>query len=296
MPLLNTAAAIYAGASKADKVYLGSNLVWTAEVAGPFLDQLAVQPQAVWSLRKLISTAVLSLRIRRSSDNAELDIGFSAGNLDASTLLTFVGAGSGYVSTWYDQSGNNQHLINTVMSQQPRLVNAGVLQDSIAWDGVDDNLRSSIVSLDTPHFSMYAQIYALPYGGNRALLDTGMGGTVGQSVTLYIGSRWYTMGRNAPSVVGQLGFSPPVPGGFIKLSVIMDRTLPQATESKLRQDSVPMMVTNTFGVNLTGSFASASIVVGSMGDGTLPGNYKVSSLVVYNTATVDHADVIESII
>ena len=39
------------------------------------------------------------LRVRRSTDNAEIDIAFTVnGNLDTAALLTFVGAGNGFVT------------------------------------------------------------------------------------------------------------------------------------------------------------------------------------------------------
>lgn len=74
------------------------------------------------------------LRVRRSSDNAEQDIGALAvadanGNrwLDTNALLAFVGSGSGFVTTWYDQSGNGRHAVQATAGNQPRIVNAGVV-------------------------------------------------------------------------------------------------------------------------------------------------------------------------
>lgn len=69
-----------------------------------------------------------ALRVRRSSDNAELNIGFNAnGDLDTATLLAFCGAASGFVTTWYDQSLFARHATQTNPASQPRIVNAGVL-------------------------------------------------------------------------------------------------------------------------------------------------------------------------
>lgn len=83
-----------------------------------------------YSVRKL-SSAYLGncMKVRRNSDNSMQDIGFTtAGELDQSALLTFVGAsGNGFVVTWYDQSGNNNHLTQASVSNQPRIVNAGVV-------------------------------------------------------------------------------------------------------------------------------------------------------------------------
>jgi hypothetical protein len=58
-----------------------------------------------WSLRKLRSSySGFCLEVRRSSDNALQNIGFdSNGLIDTASLLSFVGAGSGFVRTLYNQ-------------------------------------------------------------------------------------------------------------------------------------------------------------------------------------------------
>jgi hypothetical protein len=81
-----------------------------------------------YSLRKLRTAySGNAIRVRRSSDNAEQDIGFVGNNLDTASLLTFCGAGNGFVTTWYDQSGNARNATQTTAINQPRIVNAGVL-------------------------------------------------------------------------------------------------------------------------------------------------------------------------
>ena len=65
---------------------------------------------AAYSLRKLKQSAGFAIQVRRSSDNATRNIGFDAnGNLDTTSLKTFVGTGTGYVTTWYDQSDNDNN-------------------------------------------------------------------------------------------------------------------------------------------------------------------------------------------
>jgi len=64
------------------------------------------------------------IKVRRSSDNAELDIGFVDGVLDIATLLTFVGSGNGFVSIIYDQVGSNNMVQNTA-SLQGQIVSNG---------------------------------------------------------------------------------------------------------------------------------------------------------------------------
>lgn len=82
---------------------------------------------AAYSLRLLRSAYTGSaIRVRRSSDNTEQDIGFDiSGNLNQSALTTFVGSGNGFVTTWYDQSGNAQNATQSTAANQPQIVSSG---------------------------------------------------------------------------------------------------------------------------------------------------------------------------
>jgi hypothetical protein len=89
-------------------------------------------PWCAYSLRKLTPSATNCIRVRRSSDNTEQDIGFAANvpnsPIDTTSLLAFVGAGNGFVTTWYDQTTNARHVSQSSASNQPRIINAGVLE------------------------------------------------------------------------------------------------------------------------------------------------------------------------
>ena len=84
--------------------------------------------EGAYSMRKISSTATNCIRVRRSSDNAEQDIGFVGNDLDTDSLLSFVGGSSGFVTTWYDQSGNGRDAFNGFAIRQPRIVLNGVLE------------------------------------------------------------------------------------------------------------------------------------------------------------------------
>jgi hypothetical protein len=104
----------------------------------------------VFSLRKLYySYNGPAIRVRRSNDNAEQDIGFLGnGDFNESSLVSFVGVNSGFVSTWYDQSGNGRNAIQTVTANQPRIVNSGAVDKinnkvTLFFDGSNDNMYVS---------------------------------------------------------------------------------------------------------------------------------------------------------
>jgi hypothetical protein len=107
---------------------------------------------AAYSLRKLRTAYTGSaIRVRRSNDNSEQDIGFtSGGDLDTASLKTFVGANSGFVTTWYDQSGNARNATQTTAADQPRIINAGTIQrengdPTVFFDGSNDNISTTHV-------------------------------------------------------------------------------------------------------------------------------------------------------
>ena len=88
-------------------------------------------PAAVaYSLRKLsISYVGNAIQVRRSSDDATQDIGFDGnGDLNTAALLTFVGSNDGFVTIWYDQSGNGRNLIKTDNNFQPKIVSNGAFK------------------------------------------------------------------------------------------------------------------------------------------------------------------------
>ena len=82
---------------------------------------------AAYSVRKLRAAYTgNAIRVRRSSDNTESDIGFTAlGNLDTTALTTFCSGTNGFVTTWYDQSGNANNATQTTAANQPQIVSSG---------------------------------------------------------------------------------------------------------------------------------------------------------------------------
>ena len=83
---------------------------------------------AAFSLRSLSgrTSGANLIEVRRSTDSAVSD--FTAEQIINGALTAFCGAGSGFVSKWYDQSGFSNHAVQATTSLQPRIVNAGALE------------------------------------------------------------------------------------------------------------------------------------------------------------------------
>lgn len=140
---------------------------------------------AGYSVRKLSESYTGSaLRVRRSSDNSEQDIGFdSNGNIDTASLSSFVGAGNGFITKWYDQSGNNIDLIQTSAAEQPQIVSSGTIitqngLPSISFDRANSTFLACAVGQEsnfdfTSSFGFFFVVKPKTQTGDQVILDKG---------------------------------------------------------------------------------------------------------------------------
>lgn len=139
-----------------------------------------------YSLRKLSANYIGSaIRVRRSSDNAEQDIGFdSIGNLNTAGLILFCGSSNGYVTTWYDQSGNGRDAIQVTSANQPQIVSSGNIlfygtKPTMLFDGINDSMATSQFSYSTACSLYYVtQRVGAASGGNPYNPDIAIQSTI----------------------------------------------------------------------------------------------------------------------
>lgn len=156
--------------------------------AGAPLDNFGAGLTAALSVSRRLMTAYngSAIRVRRASDNAEQNIGFSDALLDTAGLLSFVGAGNGYVATIYDQSGNGRNFSQATPTKQAMIVNSGSLVTAIngkpamLFDNVDDNYASGMALSFFVQASAYTtfEVFRAASGavtGNVVLYDHGGG-------------------------------------------------------------------------------------------------------------------------
>jgi hypothetical protein len=104
---------------------------------------------AAYSTRRLLTAYTGNLlRIRRSSDNAEQDFGYDDdGHLDTAAIATFIGSGSGYIVTWYDQGGGGHNATQATAAAQPLYVASGQNgRPVVRGDGTNDFLGNPAMS------------------------------------------------------------------------------------------------------------------------------------------------------
>ena len=92
-----------------------------------------------------------AIKVRRTSNQDELDIGFVNNELDTASLLDFVGSGNGFVTIIYDQVGSN-NMTQTSAILQGQIVSNG---EVILKGGKPCIIRRS-ASNDGGYLSTYA--------------------------------------------------------------------------------------------------------------------------------------------
>lgn len=151
----------------------------TKRVNMPLLLDIYPNAAAAYSLRKLRTAYTGSaIRVRRSSDNTETDIGFNnAGDLDTSALAAFVGNGNGFVTRWYDQSGNDRHATQTGTTEQPLAVSSGSLvtmntKPSLNFNTATTRLRyQQVTNFLSQPTTIFATVQGVDVNGQRFISD-----------------------------------------------------------------------------------------------------------------------------
>jgi hypothetical protein len=131
-----------------------------------------------FSLRKLDKDYVGNcIRVRRSSDNAEQNIGFVGNYLDTAALNTFCSGTNGFVTTWYDQSGNTNNATQITAANQPQIISSGSLileGGKVAMQGTATRgMRTGTITLSsTDYVSLYAVVRAQFSATVQAIFET----------------------------------------------------------------------------------------------------------------------------
>jgi hypothetical protein len=242
------------------------------------LDTYSGASAAYSAARRLATSYTGSLiRVRRSSDNAEQDIGYNGSNvLDEAALTTFVGAGNGFVTTWYDQSGNGNNETQTTAINQPRIVNSGTVEKMNSLPSIYFNttyfIRANFMSSATSatFFAFTAVDTDPPSWTNGGILSTLKQSSSANHVPYSDGVIYEAFGTNSRKTVGNPTNSLATPYLYAVKSVTNDY--------KVFINNSQFYSTNTNTV----SFAH-DIMIGSSDDvfNIYPYKGKISELIIY---------------
>ena len=153
---------------------------------------------AAYSLRLLRTLYTGNcIRVRRSSDNAEQNIGFVSNVLDTASLLTFCGAGNGFVTTWYDQSGNANNGVQTTAFNQPQIVSSGAMLTTNGKNSIlfDANKFLNLTSSITVGASSYTSLIGKRTASGNRLIGLSRYSTNGYSLYLWTDNKYYFLGK-----------------------------------------------------------------------------------------------------
>lgn len=97
-----------------------------AATTGLPLDAYAASLYSAFGMRRYLTSWTGALiRVRRSTDGVESDIGYGADDLlDAAALASFLGAATGSIAVWYDQTTGARNMTQTTDGKRP-----GILSD-----------------------------------------------------------------------------------------------------------------------------------------------------------------------
>jgi hypothetical protein len=240
---------------------------------------------AAYSLRRLSSTYTGNLiRVRRSSDNAEQNIGYDANNvLDTASLLTFCGAGNGFVTTWYDQSGNANNATQTIALLQPQIVSSGAMitvngKNSISFDGSNDELNlTSTINVGASNYQSYV---AKRDASSRLIHALGQAsGQGGYLLFLNTDNKYYLWAKSNQYIV----------------SSATDTTTSQLLLTGLNNSGTMSIFKNGSSISTTTVGASTTINITKIGRHDASYNYsKLQEIVFYNSEQSANRTGIES--
>ena len=129
----------------------------TGEIVIPLLRDIT-GVSAAYGIARIVPSATKCVRIRRNDDNREIDFHFgSDGRLIVENILSFLDGQQGRISVFYDQSGNNNHAIQTDRERQPFIAIEGSLVSIRFVLGYPGNLNVSLTnSLQSNNMAVFA--------------------------------------------------------------------------------------------------------------------------------------------
>ena len=235
-------------------MYTAFSFVGSQPVAAGVTPLLNLYPNArgAYSLRLIRSAYTGSaIRVRRTPSNSEQDIGFNAtGELDTAALTSFVGTGSGFVTTWYDQSGVGFNPTQATAADQPSIVTTGSVnlvnnKPAVYFQDSSDILTFTTSSFTSASFSQLA-VFQFQFRS----------GTLARPIVAY----GNTGVANISGLTGQNNFRAIYSGAPANNSDDGALTLNQEAWLSAVTSSATKLYVNGASVNLTASGSSTRLV------------------------------------
>jgi hypothetical protein len=211
-----------------------TSYVWETKAAP--LDAVATTYKLAVGLRKLRSAYTgAAIRLRRSTDNAESDFGFSGNDLDTYAISNWLGSADGYCVKLYDQSGNNNFMEPRAVSQQPKyLASSSSMNNKPVLSFTPSQTLKTAYNISNP----YTATIAARYSGNTKgrLLQANNNWLVG----------WYNGNKGSAHLDGWIANGV---GGAAGLTPYIYTATGTGSASALYENSVNLTTNPTGGLN-----------------------------------------------
>lgn len=237
--------------------------------ASLLLDALGKTSIAAYGLRKLRAAYAGScLRVRRSSDNTESDIGFSGESLDWVAASAFAAGGTLFLVTWYDQSGSSNNLTQATTTLQPQI------STSLQRVVFTAHLLTTSLNLTTTNklSVMFAAAQTIPSTTNNFILFELSGSYSVNNGFIGVTPDFQNVMRFAMSDNTNINNKTAANSTNQRIySVVFDRSLSGTAQTVLRINGMNE-IGSTASASATGNFGSNSFNVGCRGNQTFPYN------------------------
>lgn len=265
-----------------------------------YLDLLAASPTVAYSLRKVISTATLAIRVRRSSDDAEQDIGFASNALDTAALAAFVGANNAFVTTFYDQTATGINLVQATASRQPRIVNAGTYDGMAVFDGSSDTMSATSVPFGTPRVGLHMKAAQANQSAAAVLVESSANYNSNVGAFLYYHeTNWHRFGTNG-GVSYRRDFNPGDLSALNTISLLGQLAVTDGTTPQQRMwvNGVSQSQVGIQGTAATPvvNFTTQNVFVGSRAGTMFFAPMRLKTLAIYSADTSSIRGQIEAIV
>jgi hypothetical protein len=236
---------------------------------------------AAYSLRKLNSSYTGNcIRVFNFGTGLSTDIGFVNNVLDVATLQTFIGGSSGFITIWYDQSGNGNNAVQPTTNNSPRIILSGVLQTlngkpAIDFTGHWFDFTTTIAANTNLSIFMTAK-------GKSLTLDGPMlGGNTASPPTVFFGYFKSSIGSNyalGAGLNGTYNFVTTVPN-YANTDYLIYNTIVNSSSYIVYQNN------NTFTQTVSSAGLSPTVYqsIGKYANTSFTSHALFSELVIYKT-------------
>lgn len=249
----------------------------------------------------MISTATLCCDVRNTVSGIVTPIGFTGDAIDATALAVAAAGGTLTVPRWYDQTGNGYDQLQATTAAQPRIVNAGVYDGNLVYDGSDDFMSVASLPFGTPYMGLYlnGKIPRQLAIGIAYEASTNYNGNTGAWI-IYMDTDILGVGIRGPGANWRRDFNPPSQTVLHQMSFILQTAVADGTTAQQRywEDSTPYSDIGQVGtpVSPVANFSTQTVYVGMRAGSSFPLPMWEETKAFYDADTTSIQAAIEAIV